>query len=183
MSRKKHGMANKFIRFGFMALIFALVLSVSINYLSEKTYAFEVRDNGYGLQVNHETVNGSDNQGKLFNISNMAPGEEYTEAITLKNVGTEGFQSIITAISTSTQGNLLFDTLDFSIREGSANGAVIFDGKLKDLKDIVLCTLSAENNKLYYMTLSLPGGSGNEYQSKSAGFKFVITASAGEPTE
>jgi hypothetical protein len=166
-----------------MALIFVLVFSVAINYLSERTYAIEVNDNGYGLQIDHETVSGSDNQGKLFNINNMAPGEVYTEVITLKNVGSEGFQSIITAISTSTSGNLLFDYLDFSIREGSENGAVIFDGKLKDLKDVVLCTLSSENNKTYYMTLSLPGGSGNEYQSKSAGFKFVITAAADTPAE
>jgi hypothetical protein len=98
-------------------------------------------------------------------------------------VGSDGFQSIITAVSTSTSGNLLFDSLDFSIREGSENGTVIFDGKLKDLKDVVLCTLSSDNNKKYYMTLSLPGDSGNEYQSKSAGFKFVITASADAPTE
>lgn len=182
MSRKKHGKVKKIIRFGFMALIFLLVLSASINYLSEKTYAFEVRDNGYGLQVNHNKVDG-DHQDNLFNINNMAPGEQYTEAITLKNVGSEGFRSIITAINTSTQGNLLFDSLDFSIREGSENGTVIFNGKLKDLKDIVLCTLGSENNKIYYMTLSLPGGSGNEYQSKSAGFKFVITASADAPTE
>jgi hypothetical protein len=166
-----------------MALIFVLVISASINYLSVKTYAFEVRDNGYGLQVNHETVDGGDNQDNLFNINNMSPGEQYTEAITLKNVGPEGFQSMITAINTSTQGNLLFDALDFSIREGSANGAVVFDGKLKDLKDIVLCSLSTENNKMYYMTLRLPAESGNEYQSKSAGFKFVITASADAPAE
>lgn len=183
MSRKKTGRANKLIRFGFMALIFALVLSASINYLSEMTYAFEVHDNGYGVQVNHEKVDGSDDQGKLFNISNMAPGEEYTEAITIKNVGSDSFQSSITAVNTSTQGNMLFDSLDFSIREESAIGTVIFDGKLKDLENIMLCSLSQQNNRTYYMTLSLPANSGNEYQSKSAGFKFVITAASDVPSE
>jgi len=178
MSRRKEGKINKFIRFGFIALVFALVVSVALNYLSDTTYAFEVQDNGYGLQVSHENANESEKQGKLFNISNMGPGEEYTEVITLKNVGSDRFHTLITAINTSTQGNLLFDTLDFSIREGSANGPVIFDGKLKDLKDVALCSLSTENNKMYYMTLSLPAESGNEYQSKSAGFKFVITAAA-----
>lgn len=182
MTRKKHGKANKFIRFGFMVLVFALVLSVATNYLSDRTYAFEVRDNGYGLQVNHEKVNGRDNQDKMFNITNMAPGEEYTEAITMKNVGSESFQSLITAINTSTQGNLLFDSLYFAIREGSVNGTVIFNGKLKDMKNIVLCSLSGNYKKTYYMTLSLPDESGNEYQSKNAGFKFVITAAANAPT-
>ena len=178
MSRKKHGKGNKFIRFGFMVLIFALIISVAINYLPVRTYAIEVNDNGYGLQINHEKVNGEDNQGKLFNITNMAPGEDYTEAITMKNVGAESFQSLITAINTSTQGNLLFDSLNFAIREGSVNGTVIFNGKLKDLKNIVLCSLRGTNERKYYMTLSLPDGSGNEYQSKNAGFKFVITAAS-----
>ena len=182
MSRKKHGKVNKFIRFGFMVLIFALVLSVATNYLSDRTYAFEVRDNGYGLQVNHEKVKGRNNQGNLFNITNMSPGEEYAELITMKNVRSESFQSLITAINTSKQGNLLFNSLDFSIREGNANGVVLFDGKLKDLKNVVLCTLSAKKFKTYYMTLGLPAESGNDYQNKSAGFKFVITAAANAPT-
>ncbi len=166
-----------------MALIFALVLSAAINYLSDMTYAFEIHDNGYGVQIHHEKVDGSDDQGKLFNISNMAPGEEYTEAITIKNVGPDSFQSSITAVNTSTQGNLLYDSLDFSIREESANGTVIFDGKLKDLENIMLCSLSEQNNRTYYMTLRLPAESGNEYQSKSAGFKFVVTAAADAPVE
>lgn len=183
MSRKKHGKANKFIRFGFMVLVFALVLSVATNYLSDRTYAFEVRDNGYGLQVNHEKVNGRANQGSsLFNITNMAPGEEYAEVITMKNVRSESFQSLITVINTSKQSNLLFNSLDFSIREENANGAVLFDGKLKDLKNVVLCTLSAKKFKTYYMTLGLPAESGNDYQEKTAGFKFVITAAANMPT-
>ena len=32
------------------------------------------------------------------------------------------------------------------------------------------------------MTLGLPAESGNDYQKKSAGFKFVITAAANMPT-
>lgn len=183
MSRKKHGKINKFIRFGFMVLTFALVLSVATNYLTEKTYAFEVRDNGYGLQVNHEKGNGIGNRGSLFNITNMAPGEEYAEVITLKNVRSESFQSFISAIDTSKQGNLLFNSLDFSIREGNENGVVLFDGKLKDLKNVVLCTLSAKKFKTYYMTLGLPAESGNDYQKKSARFKFVITATADTSAE
>ena len=165
-----------------MVLVFALVLSVATNYLSDRTYAFEVRDNGYGLQVDHKKVHGRDNQGNLFNISNLAPGEEYSEVITMKNVRSESFQSLITVINTSKQGNLLFNSLDFSIREGNANGVVLFDGKLKDLKNVVLCTLSAKKFKTYYMTLGLPAESGNDYQKKSAGFKFVITAAANMPT-
>ena len=181
MSRKKHGKVDKFIRFGFMALIFALVLTVAINYLPVRTYALEVHDNGYGLQVNQEKVNGRNNHGKLFNISDMAPGDQYTEAITMKNVGSESFQSLISVINTSTQGSLLFDSLNLAIREGSENGKVIFNGKLKDMKNIVLCSLRGSTKKTYFMTLSLPAGSGNEYQSKNAGFKFVITAAANAP--
>lgn len=178
MSRKKNGKGNKFIRFGFMALIIVLVLSAAVNYLPNMTYACEVHDNGYGLQVNHEKGMGIKNHGKLFNINNMGPGEVYTEVITLKNSGPESFQSLISAINTSTKGNLLFDSLDFSIREGSENGKVIFKGKLRDLNNVVLCSLGTKGNKTYYLTLSLPAESGNEYQSRSAGFKFVITASA-----
>lgn len=182
MSRKKQGKAIKIFRFGFIALILGLVISVAFNYLSDMTYAFEVNDNGYGLQVSSEKIEG-ENNNELFNIDNMAPGEEYNEAVTLENVGSESFQSVITAVNTSTQGNLLFDSLDFAIREGSRNGMVIFDGKLKDMKNIALCSLNGSNKMTYYMTLSLPAGSGNEYQSQNAGFKFIITADAVTPNQ
>jgi hypothetical protein len=175
MSRKKWGRVY-FIRIGFVTLIFALVLSVSMNYLSDMTYACEVRDNGYGLQVKYEKS--QEHKGKLFNIDNMAPGEKYTEVITVKNVGKESFKSLITAVNTSKQGNLLYHSLDFSIREGSSNGTILFNGKLKDVKDINLGSLSTKKNKTYYLTLDLPADSGDEYQKKKAGFKFVITASA-----
>lgn len=175
MSRKKLGRVY-FIRIGFITLIFALVLSVSMNYLSDMTYACEVRDNGYGLQVKYEKS--QDRNGKLFDVNNMAPGEKYTEVITVKNVGKESFKSLITAVNTSKQGNLLYHSLDFSIREGSSNGTVIFSGKLKAVKDINLGSFSAKKNKTYYLTLELPADSGDEFQKIKAGFKFVITASA-----
>jgi len=178
MSRKKRGRIY-FIRIGFITFIFALVLSVSMNYLSDMTYACEVRDNGYGLQVKYEK---SQERGKLFNINNMAPGEKFTEVITVKNVGKESFKSLITAVNTSKQGNLLYHSLDFSIREGSPNGIVLFNGKLKDVKDINLGTLSTKKNKTYYLTLQLPADSSDEYQKKKAGFKFIITASANKGT-
>ncbi len=183
MSRKKQGKAIKILRFGFFALILGLVLSVAFNYLSNKTYAFEVNDNGYGLEISSERIEGQNNNGKLFNIDNMAPGEEYTEAVTLENVGSESFQSMITAVNTSTQGDLLFDSLNFTIRKGSPKGAVLFNGKLKDLKNIVVCSLNGSNQIRYYMTLSLPAESGNEYQSQHASFKFIITADAVTPAQ
>lgn len=181
MSRKKQGKAIKIFRFGFITLILGLVISVAFNYLSDMTYAFEVNDNGYGLQVSSEKIEGENNK-ELFNIDNMAPGEAYTEVMTVKNKGTESFSILITAINTSEQENLLFNSLDFSIREGSSNGTVIFNGKLKDLKDVVLCSLGAIEYKTYYMTLGLAAESGNEYQNKSTGFKFVITAAANSST-
>jgi len=183
MSRKKEGKVNKLIRFVFFVFLFALGILVALNYLPKTTYAIEVQDNGYELQISHENANENGNQGQLFNIMNMAPSEEYTEVLTLKNMGSDRFYTHITATNTSTQENLLFNSLDLLIREGSPDGEVIFDGKLKDLKDIVLCPLGKENSKKYYMTLSLPAESGNEYQSKSAGFKFVITAAADMPNE
>jgi hypothetical protein len=112
----------------------------------------------------------------------MAPGEAYTEVMTVKNKGTESFSTLITAINTSEQENLIFNSLDFSIREGSSNGTVIFNGKLKDLKDVVLCSLGEIEYKTYYMTLGLAAESGNEYQNKSTGFRFVITAAANSST-
>lgn len=178
MARKKNKNAIKLIRFGFMALIIALVFSVVFNNLSDTTYAFEVQDNGYGLQVSSEKIGANDNKKMLFNIENMAPGDEYAEIVTVKNSGSESFQSIITAMDTSTQGKLLFETLEFEIREGNENGTVIYDGKLKDMKDITLCSLSKNNKKVYYMLLSLPTGAGNEYQNQNANFKFIITADA-----
>jgi len=178
MVRKKNRNAIKLIRFGFIALIIALVFSVVLNNLSDTTYAFEVQDNGYGLQVSSEKVEAKKNNEKLFDIENMAPGDEYAEIVTVRNSGSASFQSIITAMDTSTQGKLLFETLEFEIREGNEEGTVIYDGKLKDMKDISLCSLSQNNKKVYYMLLSLPAASGNEYQNQNANFKFIITASA-----
>lgn len=174
MTRKKIGKLNKFIKIGFTLLIFVLVILGVTNYRFEKTFAYEENDNGYGLQVDHQKAQGSD----FFNITNMAPGEEYTEILTIRNVGVDRFQSYFSVVNTSSQGNLLFNYLDFSIREGSEDGAIIFDGKLKDLNNVVLCSLNINNYKNYYLTLVLPDDSGNEYQSKTASFKFVITADA-----
>lgn len=176
MVRKKNRKAIKLIRFGFMALIIALVFSVVLNNYSDTTYAFEVQDNGYGLQVSSEKIKERSDNKKLFNIENMAPGDEYAEIVTVKNSGTKSFQSVITAIDTSTRGRLLFGTLEFEIREGNENGKVVYDGKLKDMKEISLCSLSRNNKKAYYMLLSLPAASGNEYQNQNADFKFIITA-------
>lgn len=170
MSRKKLGMGNNFIRLGFLTLIFALVLSVAINYLPDMTYAYEVQNNGYGLKVSYDST-----QGKLFDIDNMAPGEEYTEIVTVKNAGSDSFKCLLNARSTNKE-SFLYNSLDFTICEGNANGPVIYDGKLKDLKSTDLCTLTPRKSKTFYMTLGLPAESGDEYQRKTAGFKFIFTA-------
>lgn len=171
MSRSKHGMGNNFIRFGFITLIFALAISVTINYLPNMAYAYEVRNNGYKLKVTYDCA-----QGKLFDIENMAPGEKYTEVIMVKNAGSDSFKCLLNARYMSKKESFLYNSLDFTIREGNANGPVIYDGKLKDLKSTVLCTLKARKYKTFYMILGLPAESGNEYQKKTAGFKFIFTA-------
>jgi hypothetical protein len=168
--------ANSRFRLIQKALIIFLVFIVSYSFFdSGKTFASIVAtDNG-----GYETIVIKTIPEKSFIIaSNMAPGDLAKSQLTVKNEGQLDFSYDISAIKDNGD-DLLYNVLNLQITDSIGN--ILYNGKLKDLQNMVLGNLGPGHDDVFGFQVNFPLECGNEYQDKGVAVTFVLNASEHPP--
>lgn len=117
---------------------------------------------------------------KLFDLSNMNPGDNRKAKILIRNSGSSRYDLWMSAGDVTEESPSLFEVLELKVLY---RGKELYRGPVKGLASGTVCLgrfHPGESGELV-MTVSLPGPeTGNEYQGKSAGVKWVFTARAGK---
>ncbi|MEH7380028.1 TasA family protein [Bacillus sp. JJ1533] len=120
----------------------------------------------------HDKIDLSTNPDKIFNLSNLKPGEQFDSTITLQNKGDLDFYYNVAA-QLEEGSERLFKKLELTI---SIEDKELYRGSLGDYRGIDKRQLKKATNERLTFTVSLPFGSGNEYQGIKSTVKFIFEA-------
>ncbi|MBP8613651.1 MAG: LPXTG cell wall anchor domain-containing protein [Firmicutes bacterium] len=161
---------------------FLLVAGVVFSLVPTRVYAhpadLELRGTHLGLELVPPAP-----VSRLFELSNMSPGDSEEKALTIRNGYSESFTLYMTAIrGDAAQGpNDLFDVLHAVV---TFRGTQFYNGLLRDFatSSTYLGLLEPGTSDNLVVTVSLPGpGTGNDYQGCSASVQWVFTAESKDP--
>lgn len=159
----------------------SLILGVFTAFGSNPSYAdnLEVIGNELGLEVTPENT-------KLFDLTNLNPGDTMEQKIDIKNNYTDPFEIFMRTERMSPQPEEgeadLFEQLQLTIY---LDNVQIYTGPMKDYakSNISLGDLNQNDEKELRAVVHLPGPeTGNEFQGKSVEAKWIFIAQA-EPSE
>ncbi|MDY0235903.1 MAG: hypothetical protein RBR71_07720 [Gudongella sp.] len=155
--------------------VFALIMGAMTTFGINPSYAdnLEVIGNDIGLEVSPSGV-------KLFNLTNMNPGDTNEAKVTLKNTLEFKFELFMRTERISpepAEGDAdLFKQMILTI---NYDGQVIYSGSMADFaqSNISLGFLNPGDNKELMAIVHLPGAeTGNEFQGKSVEVRWVFIA-------
>ena len=144
----------------------ALTMLIIVDNRSMYALGLELKSGESGICIDQE---------QLFNLSNMYPGQPPADSkrqLKVSNVDELDFQCDISSDLMDMKEGTLFEVLKLYIRD--EKGKLLFAGKLKDLKNVVLGTIKAGSSKIYDFALELPSDVDNTYQHQSASFNFIV---------
>lgn len=123
--------------------------------------------------------------GKLFDLANMAPGESRKGKISIKNSYSSWYDLWISAGEMTGSSPSLLEVLELTVLYG---GEELYRGPVQGFASgpIYLGRFHPGEKGEMSLAAHLPGPeTGNEYQGKSAGVKWIFTARSGqaEPVE
>jgi len=156
--------ATKYLKY---VLAFFLIIFI--------VYAVFMQDEGFGAAVEAESDLSitTSPSSSFINAPNMTPGQQVTAPLTVKNEGTLDFSYDIDAVMEN-GSDMYFNALDLVIKDSTQN--ILYNGKLKDLNNLVLGVLGAGGTDVFDFIVGFPGECGNEYQGLSTGVTFVLDA-------
>ena len=167
----KRILSRIFTTIGFCLIILGLIF----HSFPSPSYAedLELIGKEIGLVVEPENT-------KLFNLSNLNPGDTETAALTIRNNYRDPFSLYMRAermgdIPTEREADL-FDILTITVK---LRGEVIYEGPIKNFAktSIYLGKFNSGSVGELVATVHLPGPeTGNEYQGKSAEVKWIFIA-------
>ncbi|MBU7005672.1 hypothetical protein [Phosphitispora fastidiosa] len=138
-------------------------------------YAVFMQDEGLVVAVETDSdlsITTSPSSG-FISAPNMAPGQQAAAPLTVKNEGNLDFSYDIEVVMEN-GSEMYYSVLDLVIKDSAQN--VLYNGKLKDLNDLVLGVLGAGGTDVFDFQVGFPAECGNEYQGLSTGVTFVLNA-------
>jgi len=157
----------KYINYFLFTIIAATVIISVFTAQGQMAYGIQAVGKEYGITIHPE--------GQLFNISGLAPGEEFSTTLKVTNNGQHRFTYDI-KVADGDNSNLLYTALDLKIKKDQNT---LYDGKLRDL-ETVLGTLEPGKEETLDFTLGLPLESGREYEAQTTNFNLIISATVFE---
>lgn len=117
----------------------------------------------------------------FFSVPNMMPGDDYTRSVTVNNLGSSELRWSVDSTSTTGTGALM-DEIDMQIGVMAAGACATWDGT-GALATGTLATINLQDqvlasgaNTVTCFRASLPLGTGNAFQGKTAGTTFAFSA-------
>lgn len=157
--------------------VFFLIMGTMTSFGMNKSYAvsLQIIGNDLGLEV---IPSGT----KLFDLTNLNPGDKDEEKVDIKNNHTLPFEVFMRAERTSPQPEMgeadLFEQLIVTVY---LDGEKIYTGPMKDyaISSISLGNFNPNVEKELKAVVHLPGPeTGNEFQNKNVDVKWIFTATA-----
>jgi spore coat-associated protein N len=129
----------------------------------------------------------------LVTFSNMAPGDQVTAPLTVKNDGTLAMRYAMTSLATNEDNKALRGQLELSVKSGvtdcsnagfAASGTSVYGGTLNNALFGDPATgqqagdraLAAGANEVLCFNVALPAGTGNEFQNAATTATFTFAA-------
>jgi hypothetical protein len=145
-----------------------IVTSLLIMVKPEYTYAANWKLIGDEAGIKIDAV------GPLFTADNMAPGDNLSSSIKVRNQGNYSFTFSVTTHKESGD-DMMFEGLDMEITDGENTS--LYRGKMNDLVQISMGSVSPGTERELVLIVSFPEESGNDYQGKSVSVKWTFVAS------
>jgi pyruvate/2-oxoglutarate dehydrogenase complex dihydrolipoamide acyltransferase (E2) component len=120
----------------------------------------------------------------ILAAQNLAPGDVRAGEITVTNVGDQAGAFALGSEATADSGAGLAHELDLAVEDvtpGRAR-AVVFTGRLADLSNVALGSMTQGEAHRYRFTVSLPRAAGNAYQGASTAVTLVWRATGPSST-
>ncbi|WP_026896142.1 hypothetical protein [Clostridiisalibacter paucivorans] len=167
-----------------ITVVILSVITINGNILNNRTYTYaedlEIIGEDLGLIIEPSGE-------KLFDLSNLNPGDRKSAKLTIKNNYEDPFNLYMTAEKVGEIEKIdLFDQLELEI---TYQGDKIFEGIIKDFatENISLGKIDRGDIEELEAEIHLPGSeTGNEFQGKSLEVKWIFTAeskSSGDNTD
>lgn len=118
--------------------------------------------------------------GRLFNISNMYPGDRAETRVTVRNQGNDPFSLSVAARMDDNDGGdrILYEALELTVR----NNEEVVRGALSSLEDgLQLGRIPPGGQRVLYLALGLPAEAGNELQGRRLSLKWTFAATWPDP--
>lgn len=169
-------------------IYFFIIICIAI-VTSLCTYSTNVYASNIGLIGNDKGLKVSPDNSKLFDISNMNPGQTVSSKIIVENDYSEPFELFLKTERVGIEPLQGEPDLYKQIQlEVTFRGKVIFSGAMIDFANggssISLGTFSAKEVQEIVATAYLPGlETGNEFQGKNLKTKWTFVATSTEPSE
>lgn len=169
---KKKKLLVSFLFSGSIILLFIMITSIITLLKPNVGIAFGIETQGEGFNITTYP------SSSFMTASNLAPGDQITADLIVKNDGQIDFTYNISAYMDG-GSELLYNILDLEVSD--SNGRVFYNGKLKELNTVVLGVLAKGASNILKFKVSLPIDSGNEYQGLSMAASFRLNAEEHPP--
>ncbi|WP_236915150.1 LPXTG cell wall anchor domain-containing protein [Clostridium sp. Cult2] len=171
----KKSLSKIFTTIGFSLIIAGLIFSSFLSTIYAADLELIGKDTGLVVEPANE---------RLFDLTNLNPGDTKTAKITIKNNYNNPFNLYMRAErmgEAPADGADLFDILILTV---TLKGNKIYEGPIKDFatSNIALGRFNTGSNEELIATVHLPGPeTGNEYQGKSVDVKWIFIAESIAP--
>lgn len=112
--------------------------------------------------------------GRLFEVSDLKPGDWAKRDITVENKGNRDFEYTMTAQFESGD-EMFYQALSFKLEHA---GVALFDGKLSEFTGLGKRHLPVSDTEDFTLTIDFPYEYGNEYQGLTTVVLFIFNAEA-----
>lgn len=164
MKKAENGLQHGKIYYSLSLIVLVLLIAAYATVQYPAGQAFATQSNDEGLSITTDPGSG------FIRATNMAPGDQVSSPLTVHNNGTKRFAYYVSAVPGLDRE--LYDVLQLAVRDGSNN--LVYEGRLKDLQNLALGTLSPSQQAGIGFTVSFPLESGNEYQDLNSVATFVF---------